>query len=533
MRPSNGLNGRWLRDGPGGNAAVRRARGGAPRSVPRRLGRAVGSVALSALLAAAACSRQESPGPPTAPEAGDAAQAPAGPAAATPLLPALVGEPFTADLPEMRERKLVRALVSINKTDFFFEKGRPLGLQAEALAQFEKFLNEDVSQDELRIRVVYVPLAFEQLLPGLLEGRGDVAAAFLTITPERERQVAFATGRSLSVNEVVVTRAGVTGLDSIDDLAGRRVLLLRGSSYTEHLRDLDQRLRRQGRPPIRILEAEAHLTTEDILEYVNAGTVEITVADDFRARLWADVLPNIAVREDLVVHSGGTMGWAVRRQNPELQKALNEFLGRVKKGTLVGNVLFKRYYQDTRWIEDATDPAEQAKLERFKSLFRRYGDRYGFDWLAIAAQAYQESGLDQSKRSRVGAIGLMQILPSTARGPRVGIPDVTDVENNVHAGVKYLAFLRDHYFSDPALAEEDRVAFAWAAYNAGPAKVRRMRARTSEMGLDPNHWFHNVEYGALATVGREPVRYVANIYKHYVAYQLAQGLRPPSTERKL
>jgi membrane-bound lytic murein transglycosylase MltF len=188
-------------------------------------------------------------------------------------------------------------------------------------------------------------------------------------------------------------------------------------------------------------------------------------------------------------------------------------------------VLFKRYYQNTRWIEDATDPEEQEKLERFQSLFRRYGDRYGFDWLAIAAQAYQESGLDHDRRSRAGAIGLMQILPSTARGPRVGIPDITDVENNVHAGVKYLAFLRDHYFSDPNLADEDRVAFAWAAYNAGPAKVRRMRERSREMGLDPDRWFHNVEYAALAIVGRETVRYVANIYKYYVAYKLAQSFR--------
>jgi len=309
-------------------------------------------------------------------------------------------------------------------------------------------------------------------------------------------------------------------------------MVLRGSSYAEHLRDLDRRLRAEGHSPIRIIESAARLTTEDLLEYVNAGTIEITVADDFRARLWSDVLPNVVVREDLVVHEGGHVGWAVRPGNPELLAALREFSNRVKKGTLLGNMLFKRYYQNTRWIDDATDPEEQRKLEQFRSLFRRYGDQYGFDWRAIAAQAYQESGLDQSKHSRTGAIGLMQVLPSTARGPRVGIPDITDVENNVHAGVKYLAFLRDHYFSDPGLEDEDRVAFAWAAYNAGPAKVRRMRERAREMGLDPDRWFHNVEYAALAIVGRETVRYVANIYKYYVAYKLAPNARVAPSHRK-
>jgi membrane-bound lytic murein transglycosylase MltF len=237
------------------------------------------------------------------------------------------------------------------------------------------------------------------------------------------------------------------------------------------------------------------------------------------------VLPHVIVREDLAIHTGGHVGWAVRRDNPELFATVARFLKTVKKGSLIGNVLFQRYYEDTRWIDNPLDEAEREKLDAYVGLFQKYGERYGFDWRAIAAQAYQESGLDHTRKSRRGAVGLMQVLPSTARDPRVGIEDITDLESNVHAGVKYLAVLRDVYFDDPALSDEDRVAFAWAAYNAGPGNVRRMRARARAMGLDPNRWFHHTEYAALATVGREPVRYVANIYKYYVAYQLAAELQ--------
>lgn len=450
---------------------------------------------------------------------------PQAPAQQPPVLPTHVARPFTGDLPAMRERHLVRALVSYSKTDFFLAGGRPHGLQAELLRRLEKFLNRGGSQSQPRVRVAYVPVRFEELLPALLEGRGDLAAAFLTPTPEREKRLAFASGHGLLVNEVVVTRAGLDHIASLEDLAGRRVYVMRGSSYAEHLREVDHKLRARGLLPIEIVEADPRFVTEDILEMVNAGSVDMTVADDFRARLWAQVLPEIAVREDLAVHEGGHVGWAVRPDNPELQAALEEYLRGVDRGSLVGNVLFQRYYEDTSWAKDPTSEAERQKLARYAGLFRKYGERYGFDWRALAAQAYQESGLDHGRRSRAGAVGLMQLLPRTAADPVVGIPDVSDVDANVHAGAKYLAFLRDHYFSSPEIGDDDRLAFAWAAYNAGPATLARVRARTEAMKLDPDRWFGNAEHAALALVGREPVRYVANIYKYYVAYRLMSDLR--------
>ena len=138
----------------------------------------------------------------------------------------------------------------------------------------------------------------------------------------------------------------------------------------------------------------------------------------------------------------------------------------------------------------------------------------------IAAQGYQESGLDQSVVSRTGAIGIMQMLPSTAAGKSVGIPDISTEENNIHAGTKYLRYIVDHYFDDPEIDEVNRTLFALASYNAGPNRIRRFRTTAADQGYDPNVWFRNVEVVVANEVGREPVRYVGNIFKYYTVYSL-------------
>ncbi len=500
------------------------------RGVARRLARTARAIAVAcALISAWGCGQDSETSAPAAEPKG-AAEAPRVVEASPPppprsFLPAHLSERFLGDLPEMRERQVVRALVSWSRTDFTVVHGQPRGIQVELLHQLEKFLNAGLSRREPRTRVAFVPVPFDDLLPALLDGRGDLAAAFLTATPERERQVAFASGRGLRVNEIVVTRAGRDAPESLDDLAGRTVRVMRGSSYAEHLRALSRELGARGLAPIEVREEDARFVTEDILEMVNAGQLDLTVADDFRAELWARVMPNLVLRPDLVVHEGGHVGWAARPGSPELLAALERFMKKVRKGSLIGNVLFERYYGDTEWIRNPLAEDETDKVERYAPLFRKYAERYEFDWRALVAQSYQESRLDHRQKSPAGAVGLMQLLPATAADPKVGIPDIHDEEKNVHAGVKYLAFLRDRYFSDPAIPEEERLAFAWAAYNAGPAKLRKVRARAKGMGLDPNRWFGHSEHAALAVVGREPVRYVANISKYYVAYQLADALR--------
>jgi membrane-bound lytic murein transglycosylase MltF len=191
--------------------------------------------------------------------------------------------------------------------------------------------------------------------------------------------------------------------------------------------------------------------TEDLLEMVNAGALKMTVADHHIAEAWAEVLPDIRIRDDLTIHSEGSIAWAVRKNSPRLLESLNTFVRKNKKGSLLGNVLFKRYYSASKWIGNPVSKAERAKLDTHIALFQKYADEFGFDWLALAAQAYQESGLDQSKKSGAGAVGVMQIKPSTAADKWVAVADIHLLENNIHAGTKYLAFLRDRYFDDPAI----------------------------------------------------------------------------------
>lgn len=444
------------------------------------------------------------------------------------ILPEIATHRSTDDLSAMKERKLVRALVTLSKTDFFIHNGQPKGLQAEFLQHYEAFLNKGVSRRELKTRIAYIPVPFDDLIPALEDGRGDIAAALLTITPEREKAVQFISGKRWEITEIIVTNDSVGGLNTIQDLAGRRVYVLRGSSYAEHLKKLNAQFATKMMEPIVIVEADPNLLTEDIIELVNAGVVDITVVDDFKAELWAQIFPNVVVRDDLIVNSGGHVGWAIRKDNPELAASLKAFLPQIRKGSLLGNMLTKRYFGTTEWIENPLDAVDRDHLQGFMLLFKSYGDQYSFDWLAVVAQAFQESGLDHSVRSSAGAIGIMQLLPSTAE--YIGFDDVTDLEANIHAGVKYVTYLRDNYFADPSLSDIDRFAFTWAAYNAGPTKVKKMRARAAKMNLDPNRWFQNTEYAALKLVGQETVTYVSNIYKYYIAYALSREILTQKAE---
>jgi membrane-bound lytic murein transglycosylase MltF len=429
--------------------------------------------------------------------------------------------PFTGDLDGMRERRLIRALVTPSRTDFFVDSGRIRGVQAEFLREFAKRLNRGVRNEAERIRIKFVPVPFNQLLPALCAGRGDIAAAFLTVTEGRSARVAFAAPFRRSVSEVIVTHSGIDAPDRLEDLAGKRVYVLKGSSYVEHLRELDARLRQKGLDPIEIEEADPRLRSEDILELLNAGVVEMTAVDDYKALLWQRVLPEIEVHESVRLAEGTRVAWAVRPGSPELRAAISAFARDAREGALLGNILIERYFEDVKWIKDPNSRSDRDKLRRYLGLFRKYGQQYGFDPLAVAAQAYQESGLNQDKRSPAGAVGLMQVLPSTAADPRIDVTDIDEPDGNVHAGTKYLAFLRDRYFGDPDILEWDRRALTWAAYNAGPAKIRKARARAKRLGLDSNVWFGNVEVAAAQVISREPVRYVANIHRYYVAYRLS------------
>ena len=246
----------------------------------------------------------------------------------------------------------------------------------------------------------------------------------------------------------------------------------------------------------------------------------MVIVDSHKTALWKDVYENIEVHTDIAVREGADIAWAMRKNSPELLAISNEYIKANKKGTLFGNILINRYAKDNKWVKNPTTEEELKKFHATLEYFIQYADEYGFDWLMLAALGYQESRLDHNVRSSAGAVGIMQVLPSTAKDPNVGIPDIERIESNVHAGTKYLKFLRDRYFNDPAIDDLNKTLFSFASYNAGPAKVAKLRKEAAESGFDPNIWFGNVEVICAKRIGRETTHYVSNVFKYFIAYKL-------------
>ena len=320
------------------------------------------------------------------------------------------------------------------------------------------------------------------------------------------------------MDEIVVASKAVRDLKSLDDLGGRTVRVVRGSSYADHLKRLNDDLQFRGRPAVNIVEADPSFEAEDLLEMVHAGVCDLTVVDRPIADAWAQVLPGLDRRVNLKVNSGGALALAVRPNNPQLLASINAFILRHRRGTTVGNVLFRRYFGNTRWLTNPLSDQQRRRRDELEALFQKYGKQYHFDWLLLAAQAYEESAFDPAARSDAGAVGIMQVLPATAAELGVDPGQLADPESNIRAGAMYLAKLRDTHFTDPALDPVARSDFMFAAYNAGAANVRKWRDLAAKRGADPDRWRGNVERVSLEMVGEQTYRYVRNINKYYVIY---------------
>jgi membrane-bound lytic murein transglycosylase MltF len=430
-------------------------------------------------------------------------------------------QPWTGDLDGMIKRGFIRALVPYNRTLYFVDLGgTQRGISYEFMRGFEDTLNSQLGRGALRVEVVFIPVSRDQLLPMLVNGQGDIAAANLTITPQRQQLVDFTLPGARHVNEVIVTGPGAPPLAKLDDLAGKDIYVSRATSYYESLVTLNRQFAERGLRPMKLREAPGNFETEDVLEMANAGLVKIAVADRYIANLWRQVYPNIRVHEDLVVRENGDIAFAIRKNSPMFKAQLDAFSKSHGGGTAFGNVTLQRYLAQTRWVKNATSEEELKKFTTLVGLFQKYGKQYDIDWLLMAAQGYQESQLDQNRHSQVGAIGVMQVMPATAEKLQVG--DINELEPNIHAGVKYIRQIVDEYYGDVPMDPLNKVLFAFASYNAGPTRIKGLRKEAQSLGLNPNVWFDNVERVAAARIGRETVQYVANIYKYYIAYTLVQ-----------
>ena len=424
-------------------------------------------------------------------------------------------KPQFGDFDAMLERRVVRVLVPYSRTLYFNDKGRQRGLTADALRDFETFLNKKYPKKVQPFVVVAIPTTRDHLLTGVLEGRGDIAAGNLTITPERSAKFAFSKPVVQEAGEVVVTGPRSPKLASLEELSGHEVHVRESSSYYSSLTALNKKLRAEKKPGVRISLVPEALEDEDLMDMVAAGLIQLTVVDAWKAEIWARMQKRLKVRPDLALTSEQSVAWAFRPKSPQLAAVVDEFIDRYPGAHA------KRYRNHSAYVTRLGHATADADWKRFQStitLFQKYAPRYGFDPLLVAALGYQESRLDQNARSHVGAIGVMQIMPDTAK--TLGVGDVHEIERNVHGGTKYLRILRDRAISGGSPDEQNLTLFAIAAYNCGPGRVAALRAEAPRVGVDPDVWFDNVERVAARRVGQETVMYVRNIYKYYAAYKL-------------
>ncbi|OPY79123.1 MAG: Membrane-bound lytic murein transglycosylase F precursor [Syntrophorhabdus sp. PtaU1.Bin058] len=425
--------------------------------------------------------------------------------------------------------RTIRVLVEYSRFGFFVANGRPYGLEYEALAEYEKYLNKKRSKRAPRISVTFIPVHFENLIPYLLDGKGDIAAGQITITKERQQRVTFTSPYIHNVREVLVAYAGAPAPHGLEDLSGKTVHVIRQGSYVQHLNDLNQKLSGEKLSPIKIVETPATITGSDIIEMVNAGILEYTFVDDFMAALWSKVLPDIRVLNDICLNQVGDIAWAVRPDNPKLLESLNRFIDYAQHNLQAkANRVWKDYFKDTKFIKNPLSLEAYALVKTLSPHFKEAGAMNKLDWLMMMAQGYQESELNQNTQSPRGAIGIMQVLPSTAKS--MGFKDITKARNNILAGVAYLRHIMQNYFTDREISPDARVDFALAAYNAGPARINSLRHEAKKKGFNPNIWFGNVERVALEKIGEETVRYVANINKYYIAYRMSHDLDKHKTD---
>jgi membrane-bound lytic murein transglycosylase F len=435
------------------------------------------------------------------------------------------------DLPSIQERKVLRVLMRNNAAAYFLWRGELLGFEYELAKEFAK-------RQGLRLQVV-VPPDHKSILPWLLEGRADIAAAFLTPTETRKAMGVTFSRPYHYAPELVVARAGEQHLASPSDLAGRTLVVRRSSSYWNTL----EKLRKAG-IALDIAAAPEDLETEEIIARVASGEYDLTVADGHILDIelaWRDDIESAFPLGEALPH-----GWAVRPGNPKLLAAINAFFKKEYRG-LFYNLTYNKYFRNPRKMKAHVTQrvGRSGSLSPYDRLVTKYADMYDFDWRLIVAQIYQESRFNPEAASWAGALGLLQVMPRTAR--EMGFNNLKDPEEGLHAGVRYLDWLRQRF--EPELPVTARMWFALASYNAGAGHVRDARRLARQKGWDPNRWFNNVERAMLLLSkrkyarqtahgyvrGQEPVRYVRQIRDRFSAYvrltdqNMAQQERPAST----
>ena len=428
---------------------------------------------------------------------------------------AAIQKKWTGDYDGMVRRRAIRVLIPYSKTDFFIDGKTIRGYAVDLLREFEKSVNKK-KKSSARVEIFVVPTKRDLLIPHLLAGIGDVAVANLTVTVERKEQVDFSTPFLRDVRELLVTSKATRERSGLNDLANIAIHVRRSSSYFSSLQAANIKIEAAGGSPINYVLVSEYLEDEDLLEMVNAGLIPAVIVDSHKASFWTKIFNNIKVHDAVAFRDNGEIAWAFRKNSPKLKAQVDAFAEKAKAGTSLGNTLLFGYYRKTKWLKRADSAKLAEKLKRLRSIFEMHGQRYNIDWLILAALAFKESRFDHSVRGPTGAIGIMQVKPSTARWKIINVPNIRKVEDNVHAATKYLRYIANSYFQDLKVDPFNQIMLTLAAYNAGPNRIAKLRKKAR----DPNVWFDSVERVVAREVNQIPVRYVINIAQYYAAFRL-------------
>jgi membrane-bound lytic murein transglycosylase F len=423
---------------------------------------------------------------------------------------------YKDDLPGIKNRQILRVLTRNNAATYFVWRGQFLGFEYDLMKRF-------ADTHGLHLEMI-VPNRWGDLIPTLKAGGGDLIAASMTVNDARRKQGVEFTSPYNLVTEELVGRADEPNLEDAKDLAGRTVVIRKSSSYWSTM----QRLIDDG-IDFRLEAAPDNMETEEIISRVASGEYDLTVSDSHI--LSVELIWRSDIKPVLTLNGPVAHGWAVRKENTKLLAALNEFLEKEYKGRFY-NYVYDKYFQNSHRILDHVashqEHAAKGNISPYDAQVQKYAEEYGFDWALIVAQMYQESRFDPQAESWAGALGLMQILPTT--GELFGAQDLHAVDTSIQTGVRYLAWLQERF--EPDLTVQDRMWFTLAAYNAGLGHVRDARILARKMGWNPDRWFNNVDramlllsrrsFYQLATHGyargQETVDYVRQIRDRYNAY---------------
>ena len=404
---------------------------------------------------------------------------------------------------QISERGMLRVLVSPSRTNFFIANQQLHGFEFEMLELFKKHIRKT----QPKFRINYIPVPHDQLIPRLLTGHGDIAVSLLTITPERKRLVDFSQAYLTNVKEVLVVNKNAPEIKSINALSTKTVLVTGGSPYIKSLIKINQSLAQQKLPPINIQTLNGG-SSEDVLELVNLKVYDYCVVDDTLAKLWDNNLMHININQHVTIARGKQYAWALRKNSPLLKQQLNNFIKTHAKGSLMGNIIYKKYYQNNTWLRRSL-LHQFHYLNPYKKFFQEAAQRYQIDPRLLAALSFQESRFNPDTQSHAGAIGLMQLMPATAR--ELGVKNLRDPYQSIMGGSKYLHQLIARYAKEPQVNINERIHFALAAYNAGFGNLRHWRKRAKEAGYNPNIWFDHVDKFA----PKETYIYVFNITRSH------------------